>query len=67
MPAYWRFDLGISYKINKKKTTHSIMLDIQNVTNRENVQGRWYSVSRDQLIDITQTGLFPSFNYRIEF
>jgi len=67
MPAYWRFDLGVSYKINKKKTTHSIMLDIQNVTNHENIQGRWYSVSRDQMIDITQTGLFPSFNYRIEF
>ena len=67
MPAYWRFDLGISYKMNKKKTTHSIMLDIQNVTNHENIQGRWYSVSQDQLIDITQTGLFPSFNYRIEF
>ena len=67
MPAYWRFDLGVSYKMNKKKTTHTIMLDLQNVTNHENIQARRYSVSRDELVDITQTGLFPSFNYRIEF
>lgn len=66
-PAYWRFDLGFSYKINRKNTTHSIMLDIQNVTNHENVDFQYYSAGRDQIVDVTQTGLFPSFNYRIEF
>ena len=66
-PAYWRFDIGFSYKINRKKTTHSILLDIQNVTNHENVELQYYSASQDQIRNITQTGLFPSFNYRIEF
>lgn len=66
-PAYWRFDVGISYKINKKRMTHSILLDIQNVTNHENVDYQYYSSNSDRIINVTQTGLFPTFNYRIEF
>ena len=48
-PAYWRFDVGISYKINKKRMTHSILLDIQNVTNHENVDFQFYSSSSDKI------------------
>jgi len=66
-PTYWRFDVGMSYKINRKNTTHSIMLDIQNVTNHENVNYQFYSANQDKIVNVTQTGLFPSFNYRIEF
>ena len=41
--TYYRFDIGISYKINKKKTTHSIMLDIQNITNHLNIYTQFYN------------------------
>ncbi len=68
---YFRLDLGISFKINKEKLTHTIMIDAQNVTNRLNEYNHYYyyddktdEVKRDVWY---QTGLFPIFNYRIEF
>jgi len=64
---YYRFDIGISYKINTKRMTHSIMLDIQNVTNRQNVFAEYYDADTNTVENWTQTGLFPNFNYRVEF
>ena len=64
---YWRLDIGVSYKINRKRLTHSIMLDIQNVTNRENAWAEFYNPNSGQIEKITNTGLFPNFNYRVEF
>ena len=65
--TYMRFDIGLSYRINKKRMTHTIMLDIQNVTNRQNIYGYYYNADKNDLQAFTQTGLFPNFNYRIEF
>ena len=64
---YMRFDVGLSYKINLKGSTHSIMLDVQNVTSNENLFALAYDDDCNCLEKITQTGLFPFFNYRIEF
>ena len=64
---YYRFDIGISYKINTKRMTHSIMLDIQNVTARENVYAEYYDGDTNTVENYIQTGLFPNFNYRVEF
>ena len=33
---YYRFDIGVNYQWNRKKTTHNLGLNIQNVTNRLN-------------------------------
>ena len=66
-PTYWRLDVGVSYKINRKRTTHTIMLDVQNVTNHLNVDFQWYDVDDNEMKTFYQTGLFPTFNYRIEF
>ena len=35
-PTYFRIDLGASYAINLRQTTHRLSLNIQNVTNRLN-------------------------------
>ena len=66
-PVYYRFDIGLSYRINKKNMTHTIMLDIQNVTNRQNIFEYDYNPETQKLEGDTQTGLFPFFNYRVEF
>ncbi len=66
-PAYYRFDLGVSYKINKKKMTHTISLDVQNVTNRLNTFFTYFDGDAGAVKTAYQTGLFPVFNYRIEF
>ena len=64
---YWRFDVGLSYKINKQRLTHTILLDIQNVTGRLNVYSQYYDDDTKQIETYTQTGFFPVFNYRVEF
>ncbi len=64
---YYRIDLGLSYEINMPKVSHTIMFDVQKVTNRQNLHDK-YSDSETQMIDSdTQTCLFPFINYRIEF
>lgn len=64
---YFRLDIGLSYRINKKRMTHTIMFDIQNVTNRENIFEYYFDEDTKQLAGETQTGFFPFVNYRIEF
>ena len=64
---YLRFDLGVSYKIIKKRMTHSIMVDIQNVTNNQNPGGSYYDRELEKVQEYYLTGFFPVFNYRIEF
>lgn len=66
-PVYYRGDIGISYKINKRNSTHTISLDIQNVTNRENLFLEWYDNDTEKIKREYQMGLLPVINYRIEF
>ena len=66
-PDYFRLDLGLNYKINTKRMTHTILVDIQNLTNRENVFTLFYNADTEEIDAYTQTGFFPNFNYRIEF
>jgi len=64
---YFRLDIGFSYRINKKRMTHTILFDIQNVTNRENIFEYFFDEETKMLAGDTQTGFFPFANYRIEF
>ena len=66
-PAYFRFDIGFNYRINKKRMTHTIGIDIQNVTNRLNIDFTYFNEDTNEIDTFYQTGLFPNFNYRIEF
>ncbi|HEY8388472.1 MAG TPA: TonB-dependent receptor [Parasegetibacter sp.] len=65
-PDYFRADVGLNIKWNRKKHTHTVSLDIQNITNRLNVYGQIYDVKRG-LSYTYQTGLIPVLNYKIEF
>ncbi|MCU0345642.1 MAG: hypothetical protein MUC59_01780 [Saprospiraceae bacterium] len=56
-----------SYKINRQRLTHTILLDIQNVTGRLNVFSEYYDNETKSIETYTQTGFFPVFNYRVEF
>ncbi|HNP00291.1 MAG TPA: TonB-dependent receptor, partial [Ferruginibacter sp.] len=64
---YYRFDIGISYKINSRRVTQSIMLDIQNITNHQNLFYSYYDNDRQKVRKINQTGIFPTMSYRVEF
>ncbi len=62
---FFRMDIGISYRKNKKNITSVIALDIQNLTQRENEFGRFYN-GRGIASD-TSVSFFPNLSYRIEF
>lgn len=64
---YLRFDLKISFRRNKKKTTRVWELDIQNVTNTLNVTGDYWNSTDEAVETWTQLGILPVLNYRIEF
>ncbi len=71
LPTYWRADLGINYSWYKKRVVHSLSLNVQNVTNRENIfsQNEFYSTTENRIIRRrgTQLPLIPILSYRIEF
>lgn len=64
---YFRIDFRISYKMNLSKSSHTLALDIQNVTDNENVFNRDYDVQTGNFKTSYQTGFFPVMMYRIQF
>jgi len=66
LDQYFRIDASIYYRLNRPKAAHRISLDIQNATNRENIDEAFYNIS-GQLETSFQLELIPFINYRIEF
>lgn len=67
--AYFRWDVKFGFRLNSKKSkiSHQFFVDLQNVTNRENVFTERYNSVTDEINTVTQTGFFPDFMYRIQF
>ena len=74
-PDYLRIDLKTTFRMNGKKVTQEWSVDMQNLTNRNNVFAQAYSPAADNdgdpatpAIQTTyQIGLFPVVQYRILF
>jgi hypothetical protein len=64
---YSRFDVKVSYKTNRKKTSQSIFLVVENIFDTKNILRESYSVENQRIQDEYQLGLFPYFGYKIEF
>jgi len=67
LPAYFRTDLKISFKLNGKKINQEWQLDLRNVFNRKNVFSQNYNISTNEIDTAYQTGLLPVMQYRILF
>ena len=67
LPAYFRTDIRISMKWNRKRLTSTLSLDIQNVTNRQNVYDQFYDVDTKSIKTYYQTGFLPIIQYKIDF
>lgn len=68
-PNYLRMDLKFGYTFNSKirKVSQTLSLDVQNVTNHNNVFSQTYD-NRDQNVSWKyQLGFFPNFVYKIQF
>ncbi len=64
---YIKADLRISFKINRKKTTHEWALDLSNITNNKNVFQESYNPNKKEIQTDYQTGFSPMFLYRFRF
>ena len=66
-PSYFRTDLRISMKWNRRQRTNTLSLDIQNLTNRQNVYNQWFDGVQNKVVYNYQNGLIPILNYKVEF
>lgn len=67
---YFRADIKINYKLNTKKLTHEIGLDLVNVFGIKNILAITYAPTPDDPQRITtsnQLGFLPLFYYRVDF
>ncbi len=64
---YFRIDLGLYFKKNKKNYTRSIILGVQNITNRKNIAYQFYDPESNNVRTKYQLGIVPSLSYRIQF
>lgn len=67
LPNYFRADVRLSYRKNRKNTTSTISLDLQNASNRQNIWNYYYDSDDNEVKSIYQLGLIPILNYRLEF
>lgn len=66
---YFRLDIKFGMKLNssKKKVSHQFYIDLQNVTNTENVFVKQYNRLTNSVDQVDQIGFFPDFGYKLQF
>ena len=64
---YLRADLKLTYRREHKRHTEEFVLDIQNVTNNENIFMQRYNNITGTIGNTYQLGIWPLFQYRILF
>jgi hypothetical protein len=65
--VYLRLDFKLSYNRNGKKATQKWYVDLQNMTNRDNLYLRTLNPKSGTVGEISQIGFFPNINYSITF
>ncbi|MCS3798780.1 carboxypeptidase-like regulatory domain-containing protein [Niastella sp. OAS944] len=68
-PDYLRLDTRFGFRLNssKRRLSQTIYLDLQNVTNRDNVFVRRYNQVRKEVGTVNQIGFFPDIMYKIQW
>ena len=60
-------NLAIAYRINNRRTSQELKLDIQNFTNNAAQLDQWYNSTTDKIEHSTQLPLLPVLMYTIQF
>ncbi len=66
-PGYFRTDAAVYYKINNRKATHTLQLDILNITNHTNYYSSYYNTKDGEIKREKMLGIIPNLSYRIDF
>ena len=66
---YFRLDLKFGIQLNsaKRKFSQQFFLDLQNITNRENIFVQRYNEVTNEVNNVYQSGFFPDLMYRVQF
>ncbi len=67
LPAYFRVDFRLVYRIDKPNYTGTLGFDLQNMLNTKNIAYRYYDFVLDQVENRYQLGIIPNLSYRMEF
>jgi hypothetical protein len=67
LPDYFRTDFRVSLKRNRAKSTSTLSLDLQNVTNHKNLGGQYYDAQSGEVEKWYMLPLLPVLSYKIEF
>lgn len=67
LAPYARLDTRVGYKLNGKKASHEIAVDLTNITNRPNEYSQAYNSTTNQIEMQYQQGFFVIAYYRIRF
>ncbi len=64
----YQINLSVSYKFNRRKTTHEFFLDLQNITNSKARINEFFDPTEPNSVGYEkQMGFFPNLLYRIYF
>lgn len=64
---YFRIDASLYYKLNNRRATHTIELDVQDVTNYINYWYSYYDARNGSIKHVNESGIIPVISYRIDF
>lgn len=67
LPAYFRTDFKFSLRSLHAGRTQTWSLDIQNITNQQNIQARFFDPHKQQMVTYYGMGILPVLAWRIDF
>lgn len=66
-PDVFKIDSRFYFRKDRQRSSTTIALDLQNMTNQQNLAYRYYDALQGQVLDKYQLGLIPNLSWRIEF
>ncbi len=67
VPSYFRTDISANIRFNYEKWAFSIAVEIQNVTNRLNINRYFFDPYTKEVRSALMFGIMPVFNFKFEF
>ncbi|MCH2234821.1 MAG: TonB-dependent receptor [Crocinitomicaceae bacterium] len=61
------FNLGLTYRVDMKRASHSFKIDVQNLTNNQARVAEWYNGSTNTIEYDRQLSMIPNIIYTIKF
>jgi len=64
---YYRLDLGLTFRMSRKRVTQEFSASCQNVTDKQNPLYLRYDRAQNKLVNVNQLGVYPLLQYKLLF